>query len=159
MHYLGSPTHNLRFFKSVLEEFPNTTDLIIAKKKDVVIGCIFLLFFKNIVISGWSASNREHKKFHPNDLCYWEAIKHGCENRYAIFDFGRSMPNSGVHNFKKSFGAQTKNLYYHYYLNNITIIPNHTTSNIKRQKFAQLWRSLPDTLTNKLGPILRSNFP
>lgn len=159
MHNLGSPTHNLEFFKHVLGEFPNTTDIIVAKKSGVIVGCIFLLFFKKNIISGWSASNRKYQKFHPNDLCYWEAIKHGCENKYNVFDFGRSMPNSGVHNFKKSFGAQTKYLHYHYYLNNISIIPNQTTSNVKRQKFAQLWKNMPDILTNKLGPLLRGNFP
>lgn len=158
MRHLGSPAHSMFFFKNIIKKFPNNTNIIITKYNDRVVGCIFLLFYKNTVISGWSASDKKYLNIHPIDLSYWEGIKYFCENQYEILDFGRSMLNSGVHEFKKSFGAETRYLNYQYYLNGINEIPNNTISSTKRQKFAQVWKRLPKTLTNRLGPVLRSNF-
>ncbi|MCG8551063.1 MAG: methicillin resistance protein, partial [Desulfobacterales bacterium] len=75
------------------------------------------------------------------------------------FDFGRSMPDSGVHEYKKAFGSQTQFLDYRYYLNSIDEIPNNTTSSKKRQKFSNVWKKMPLPLTRLIGPQLRKEFP
>ena len=159
MWYLGSPAHNINFFRNIIQEFPDDTHIVIVEHKDKAIGSIFLLIFKDSVISGWSGSNKEYSRFYPNNLAYWEALKFCCEKGYNFFDFGRSMPNSGVHEFKKSFGAETKYLQYQYYLNKISETPNTTTLNPKRQIFANMWRKLPIPIANSIGPILRKSFP
>lgn len=159
MRYLGTPVHSINFFRNIIQEFPDNINLVMSKHNDRVIGCILLLFFKDTVISGWSASHRKYLNLHPNDLAYWEAIKYCCEKGYKIFDFGRSIPGSGVHEFKRSYGSETKYLHYQYYLNNINKIPNITVLDAKRKKFAKLWRKMPNPLTNRIGPLLRSNFP
>ena len=82
-----------------------------------------------------------------------------CQNNYKFFDFGRSIPGSGVHRFKESFGAETKYLHYQYYLNSQDKVPDFTMSHPKRQMFAKIWKNLPLSIANLIGPKLRRNFP
>ena len=159
MHNLGTPAHSYTFFRNILLEFPEDTNIATIEYKDKVISTIFLLYFKNMVIYGWGASLKEYLELSPNYLLFWEAIKDSCEKGLDFFDFGRSQPNTGVFLFKEGWGAEPKQLYYLYYLNNINKMPDTTQLNPKRQRFAKLWNKLPTSLTNKLGPILRSNIP
>lgn len=159
MRFLGSPAHDLKFFKNIIKEFPNNTDIVFAKYKGIDISCIFLLYFKETVILGWGAADDRYLKFYPVDFLYWEAIKHCCENGYKFFDFGRSILDSGVHRFKDGFGPETINLCYQYYTNSLSKVPDNTTLNPKRQKFSQFWKILPLSLTKVIGPKLRKEFP
>ena len=159
MWYLGTPVHSIKFFENIIHEFPDNTDIITVKYKNKAIASIFLLFFKEVAISGWSGSLREYSRLYPNNFAYWEVLKYCCEKGYKFFDFGRSMPNSGIHKFKESFGAKTKYLYYQYYLNNRDSIPDITVANPKRQKFANIWKKLPLKLTIAIGPLIRKGIP
>jgi len=159
MHNLGTPAHSYAFFKNILLEFPKDTNIAIVEYKGRIISAIFLLYFKDTVIYGWGASLREYLKLNPNYLLFWEVIKYSCEKGFNSFDFGRSQPNTGVFLFKTGWGAKPKQLCYQYYLNNINKIPDTSQLNPRRQKFAKIWNKLPNLLTNKLGPILRSNIP
>ena len=159
MHNLGTPAHNFAFFRNILLEFPEDTTIATIEYKDNVISTILLLYFKNTVIYGWGASQQEYLALSPNYLLFWDAIKYGCENGFEFFDFGRSQPNTGVFLFKEGWGAEPKPLYYQYYLNKIDKTPDTGQLNPKRQKFAKLWCKLPLTLSNKIGPLLRSNIP
>ena len=159
MWYLGSPVHSLKFFGNIIQEFPDNTDIITVKYKDEAIASIFLIFFKKRAISGWSGSLKEYSRFYPNNLAYWEVLKYCCEKGYKFFDFGRSIPDSGIHEFKKSFGAETKHLHYQFYLKKAKDVPNITSTNPKRQKFAKAWSKLPLRLTTTVGPLIRRGIP
>ena len=47
MWYLGSPAHNINFFRNIIQEFPDDTHIVIVEHKDKAIGSIFLLIFNN----------------------------------------------------------------------------------------------------------------
>ena len=159
MWHLGTPVHSINFFENIIHEFPDNADIITVKYKNKAIASIFLLFFKEVAISGWSGSLREYSRLYPNNFAYWEVLKYCCKKGYKFFDFGRSMPNSGIHKFKESFGAETKYLYYQYYLSNKDGIPDTTVANPKRQKFAGIWKKLPLKLTTAIGPLIRKGIP
>ena len=160
MHNLGTPTHSIQFFKNVLSEFPESTEIVVVKYNDFTIAGTILLYFKDTIISGWAASRREYLKLCPNNLMYWDVIKNGCKKGYRYFDFGRSLLDSGTFKFKKAWASEPKQLYYQYYLpNKAKRLPDTSMSNPKRNKFARIWRSLPHLITDFLGPSLRRNFP
>ena len=159
MWHLGTPVHSINFFENIIHEFPDNADIITVKYKNKAIASIFLLFFKEVAISGWSGSLREYSRLYPNNFAYWEVLRYCCKKGYKFFDFGRSIPNSGIHKFKKSFGAETKYLYYQYYLSNKDGIPDTTVANPKRRKFAGLWKKMPLPISNILGAKIRRNFP
>ena len=159
MHNLGTPAHSYTFFRNILLEFPEDTNIATIEYKDKVISTIFMLYFKNMVIYGWGASLKEYLELSPNYLLFWEAIKDSCEKGLDFFDFGRSQPNTGVFLFKEGWGAEPKQLYYLYYLNNINKMPDTSQLNPKRQKFAGIWGKLPLKLATAIGPLIRKGIP
>lgn len=157
---LGSPIHSYDFFNNILKEFPNQSNIQVAKFGDKIIGTKFLLFFKDKFISGWAASDKRYKEYNPNNILTWELIKYGCENEYSYFDFGRSENDSGTLKFKKAWGgAIPKQLHYQFYLNKAKSLPDTSQSNLKRKMFAKLWKMLPLSMTKMIGPKIRKSFP
>lgn len=159
MRDLGTPPHSLAFFTNLLQEFTEYAKIVTVHYNGTCIAGLFLLFFRDTIISGWAASDRAYQKFQPNNLLYWEVIKHGCEEGYEYFDFGRSIYDSGTFKFKKPWGGEAEQLYYEYYLNAINNMPDNSQLNTKRQKFAITWKKLPVRIANSIGPFLRKSFP
>ena len=159
MRNLGTPPHPFAFFKNLLYEFPEHTKVVRVQYDGMSVAAMFLLYFRDTIISGWAASDRKYKKINPNNLLYWEVIKAGCESGYKYFDFGRSLKGSGTFKFKKPWGGEIKQLHYLYYLCNKKNVPDTSQSNPKRQKFAGIWRKLPLKLTTAIGPLIRKGIP
>lgn len=159
MRDLGTPPHSLIFFKNTSLEFFKKTKIAIVQHEEKDIAVLFLLYFNDIIISGWAASDRNYLKLNPNNIMYWETIKSGCEDRYRYFDFGRSITDQGTFRFKKPWGAEPKTLNYQYFLNKKCEMPDISTSNPNRQSFAKVWKKLPVPLTKIMGSKLRRNFP
>lgn len=156
----GSPIHDYRFFKNILDEFPDRSNIQVAKFRDKIIGTKFLLFFKEKVISGWAASNRKYKKLSSNNILTWELLKYCYENGFSYFDFGRSEKGSGTFEFKKAWGgAIPKQLYYQFYLNKSKNQPDYRQSSLKRKIFSKFWTIFPLSMTKIIGPKIRKNIP
>ena len=159
MRNLGTPPHSYAFFKNLLLEFHEHAKIVRVQYQGLTIASLFLFSFKHTVISGWAASDKAYQKFNPNNLLYWEVIKWSCEEGYKYFDFGRSIYDSGTFRFKKPWGAEPEQLRYQYYLCNIKNMPDTSQSNLKRQRFAKVWRKIPLPIANILGSKVRGSFP
>lgn len=153
---LGTPVHDFNFFKNVLIEFPRS-EILVAEHDGEIIASLFLVHFRDTVISAWAGSLKECRDLCPNNLLYWSAIKSGCENGFRYFDFGRSVSNSGVFRFKQAWGAETKPLHYQYYLRQ-NKIPDISQRSTGRNRFAKIWKRLPLPIANRLGPMLRKHY-
>jgi FemAB-related protein (PEP-CTERM system-associated) len=156
---LGTPPHSYAFFKNLLLEFPEYAKIVRVQHGSMTIAALFLVSFKDTLISGWAATDKAYQKFNQNNLLYWEVIKHGCEGDYKYFDFGRSIYNSGTFKFKKPWGAEPEQLCYQYYLCNMKNMPDTSQSNPKRQRFAKVWNKVPLPIANFVGSKIRRNFP
>jgi len=159
MKNLGSPAHSKKFFDNLISEFPDSTRVLLVERENEVIYVSFYLFFRDTMINSWSSTLDIYRGNFPTDFGIWNAIKYGCENGYSYYDFGRSQRNSTNQEFKRRWGADTKELHYNYFLNTLRNIPINTTDTPKRQIFSNIWKNTPGILTNTLGPIFRSNFP
>jgi lipid II:glycine glycyltransferase (peptidoglycan interpeptide bridge formation enzyme) len=129
-----------------------------VKRDGNVIYAAFYLFYKDTVINSWSSTLEEYRNYYPTDFGIWNAIRYSCDKGYKYYDFGRSQENSTNHEFKSRWSAETKHLYYHYYLNNVKEVPNITATNPKRQKFAKVWSKLPLELATMVGPLIRKEI-
>lgn len=159
MRDLGTPPHHINFFRNLLIEFPEKTEIAVVKHRDDIIASMFILFFKDTAIAGWASAEKEYFGYNPNNLLYWEVVKDCCERRYKYFDFGRSLRGSGTFRFKEHWGAKPTQLHYQYYLNKVKGIPSVTQESPTRKKFAKVWNKLPLSLTKLIGPKIRRNFP
>ena len=159
MRDLGSPAHSNTFFENILNEFPDNSKVLIVRRDDNVLYAAFYLFYKDVIINSWSSTLTKYRKYYPTDFGIWNAIEYSCKNGYKYYDFGRSQENSTNLEFKMRWSAKMKQLHYHYYLNNTNEVPDITTMNPKRQMFAKVWRKIPLSLADSIGPLLRRNVP
>ncbi|UCE75374.1 MAG: FemAB family PEP-CTERM system-associated protein, partial [Methanomassiliicoccales archaeon] len=159
MRELGTPVHKYDFFKNLLDEFPDKVYVAMVRHENKAVAGMVLLTFKEKMISGWAASDKRYLDMNPNNMLYWDTIKFGCEKGYKSFDFGRSLEGSGTYKFKKKWATIPKRLYYVYYLNKATEIPEVHPSNPKYEKSIRRWQKLPFWVTKVLGPAIRKNIP
>ncbi len=160
MRELGVPAHPKRFFTQVLDAFPERSELAVVMAGSDVIGGAILFRFRDTIEVPWISCSRSHFELCPNNILYWEIMKHACEEGARTFDFGRSSPDTGPATFKMRWGARQEQLYWHYIMPGQTAMPAETgVSNPRFSCASDVWKRTPRTLTNLLGPRLIRHLP
>lgn len=160
MRDLGTPVYSRRLFEEVFAAFPERTRLFAVRAADG--RCVAAgvgLHFRDTVEMPWASSLREFKAASPNNLLYWEALKHAISKGATTFDFGRSTPNEGTYNFKAQWGAQPVPLCWEYRLLGGQDLPDASPKNAKFSLAIQAWQRLPLWLANALGPSIVRSIP
>lgn len=87
--------------------------VLLAKKDDEYIAGMVYLGWGRTLIAKYAASREDRFNLRPNNLLFWEGIRWGCENGFAVFDMGRTeVGNTGLRNFKSRWGAREESLCY-----------------------------------------------
>ncbi len=92
-------------------------------------------------------------------LLYWEVLKFSISRQYQYFDFGRSSKNAGTYRFKQQWGAQPKQLYWHYWLPGDAELPQLNPNNPKFKIAIRIWKKIPVFITKIIGPPIVKNLP
>lgn len=77
--------------------------------QDILIGFRLVLTYKNCIYDYYAGSSTEHTNKYPNDVLIVEILKHACEEKYEIFDFGGAGKPGipyGVRDHKMNFGGK-----------------------------------------------------
>lgn len=148
MHHLGSPLIEKKFFLNLLENYKyGIVKVFICYYGNVPVGGSIVLSYFNLLEVSWASTLINYNKFKPNMVLYWEMIKFSIENGVSYFSFGRSTKNSGAHEFKLRWGALEQPLFFNY--------SNYTFDIRNLKPLTILWRKLPLSIANKIGPALR----
>lgn len=159
MRDLGTPVYPRRFFQQILEAFPVATNILVVRLNGQPVAAGFLMGDGRTLEIPWASSLRRANRYSVNMLLYWHALEFACEQKYAAFDFGRCTVDSGTYAFKKQWGAQPAQLYWHYWMRGGGEPPRLNHSNPKFGAAVALWRRLPLFVANRLGPMLIGNLP
>jgi len=162
MREKGTPTPGISFFRNILDELPAHMRLLAVRRQDQVLGGGLIAPFRDTVHCAWAGVLREFRDFRPSHLLYWETMRYGSANGYQWVDFGRSRWDSGSFTFKKSWGGEPRQIYQQYYLNRIVRPPavgGGREEDAEYRLFVRIWRRLPLSLTEVLGPQLRKRMP
>ena len=81
-------------------------------------------------------------------------MKYAADNEKKNFDFGRSSPNEGTYKFKKQWGAEPVQLYWHR-LNKVRQEKECFSSNSARKLLESVWQKMPLSVVNVIGPKVR----
>ena len=155
MRDLGTPVHDYKFFNNIYKIFPENVFIAKVELNGKLISSLYLLKFKDMLLSGWGSSLIGFLKYAPNDFMYWNSIKYACKNNLLWFDFGRSPVNSGSYKFKERWGSVEIPLTYCYYPS----MKNISSPQVKYGKFAKMWSKLPLKVTKIIGPRVRKHIP
>ena len=159
MRDLGTPVYGKDFFSNILDCFTQQSRIIHIRLHGKSVAAAFLLGHRNTLEIPWASTIREVNHLSMNMLLYWEVLKFAITNNYKYFDFGRSSKDSGTYRFKKQWGAQSRQSYWHYWLNTGEEIPSLNPDNPRYAMAIRIWRHLPLKLTNLLGPTIVKNIP
>ena len=92
----------------------------------------------------WTGAKRRPDA--PNNLLFWTMIQQALADSASIMDFGRSAAGDSVYRFKQGFGARPVP---------VNWLAHAPTDLYNRYALAQrIWRGLPVTVTDRLGPKL-----
>ncbi len=159
MRDLGSPVQSKHFIGNILLHFPRNSWLVVIKLHQRPVAAGFLLGSGDTMEIPLASTIRDVNPLSMNMLLYWEILKFAIKQNYSQFDFGRSSKNTGTYRFKQQWGAQPKQLYWHYWLGNSETPPSLNPSNPKYAIIINVWKRLPMILANFLGPAIVKHLP
>lgn len=159
MRDLGTPVYPVSFFRNIMEQFSDRTWICTVYNGDMPISSGFLIGYKNKMEIPWAGSIKTFNRLSPNMLLYWGCLQHACDKGYAEFDFGRSTIGESTYKFKEQWGAKPFQLYWYYWMSNEGALPDITPGNPKYKFAIEVWKKLPLSVTNVLGPKIVKNIP
>lgn len=150
MRDLGTPTQPLALFESIAATFPDDVIFGCAYYEDRPIACGCTIRWGSETEMTWASALREYAKLAPTMLLYWEFMKGAADTGVRVFNFGRSTPNGGTHEFKRQWGTHDEPLWWYE-----RRAPGATTPAEGQGAIGlgpRIWKKLPLTVANALGP-------
>lgn len=159
MHALGTPVYARRFFDVVSEALGCSAELLIVRMRGTAHAAAMLVRHRYGIEVPWAVASAEAKRVAVNVRMYWELLRHAIAAGAAAFDFGRSTIGSGTYRFKAQWGAEPRQLHWHYWLPGDRPMPKLNQSNPKYARAAAVWQRMPLWFANSLGPYLARKLP
>jgi serine/alanine adding enzyme len=159
MRDLGTPVYSKHLFADAVSLFSADAAVHVVRLQGAAVAAGITLTQRSTVIVPWASSRREYRQHCPNMLLYWRMLEHAVASGVHVFDFGRSSPGSGTHQFKVQWGAAESPLHWEYLLLSGREAPDQGPTNPRFAAAIEAWRRLPLWLTNGIGPSIVRNIP
>ncbi|MDH5764698.1 MAG: FemAB family PEP-CTERM system-associated protein [Gammaproteobacteria bacterium] len=159
MRDLGSPAHSKQLIENIIEQFPDSSWVITVRLNNKPVSAAFLLGHDDTIEIPLASTIRSANRHSINMLLYWTALKLSIKYGYKYFDFGRSSIDAGTYRFKQQWGAEPKQLYWHYWLSKGSELPSLNPSNPKYRFIIHIWTKMPVFLSRLLSRIIVQNIP
>jgi len=158
MRDLGTPVLPRSFFERVATAFPDLAVFGVVYRGDQPLagGCGFL--WREEFEMTWAGALRESRTLAANMLLYWAFMQEMIARAARVFNFGRCTPGGGTHLFKQQWGGADVALPWCQY----TPRAVKATPSPDDPAFSwgpRLWRRLPLSIANRLGPRLIRFLP
>ena len=88
---LGSPVFPKRYFRALLEAFPEESDITTVLHNGRAVASVLSFHFKQEVLPYYGGGTREARGLAAADVMYWEVMRRAAQGRGATkLDFGRT---------------------------------------------------------------------
>jgi FemAB-related protein (PEP-CTERM system-associated) len=158
MRDLGTPAYGRRFFRAILEQFPDRAEIGIARLGPKPVACCLLLHGWGVTEVPSASSLRAFNSTCANMLLYWTMLERSIARGQTEFDFGRSSPDSPTFRFKKQWGAEPHPAIWNHYVRKGNASDMRPT-NRKYGRAVRIWQRLPLWLTRLIGPSIVRGIP
>jgi len=159
MRDLGTPVYSPRFFAEVLGVFSGRARIHVVSSAAIPVAAGLTFETRGTVEIPWASSVRDFNALCPNHLLYWSMLEGASAGGCSTFDFGRSTPHEGTYKFKEQWGAQPVPLYWEYALLAGGDVPNSSPTNPKFRLAIAMWKKLPLSVANRIGPMIVRAIP
>lgn len=158
MRDLGTPVYGQSLFRSVLDTFPDDAEFCVVRQGETPVAAALLLHGRGVTEVPSASSLREYNKTCANMLMYWHLLRRAAGRGQALFDFGRSSPDSPTFQFKKQWGAAPHAGAWQYYLRR-GAASDLRPDNPKFRLMIKTWKRLPVWMTRLVGPRIARVIP
>ena len=152
MRDLGSPPHGRRFFRHIIEAFGEAAVLFSVRLQGRPLAASLALVSGRCFHVPWSGSDTRFRQRGANRILYWSMLKYAADAGFSTFDFGRSTVDSGTYEFKKEWGAEPVQLYWHFIMPEGKPPPDQRPDSPKYRLMVACWKKLPLWMARAIGP-------
>lgn len=154
----GTPVFPARFFRTLLDRFPEETTVLIVRRGSIAVAGALLLRFGDVAFPYYAGSRREFFRYASNDFLYWELMRFARRCGARTFDFGRSKVGTGVYTYKHLWGFEAEPVRYRVRALDASAVPTRSSADAGLSGLQTVWRHLPLPLTKLLGPFFVSRY-
>ena len=151
---LGTPVLSRRYFECLQSVFNSASEIVTVTSGEQPLTSVLSFFFRDEVLPYYGGGGGAARAYAANDFMYWEVMRRACESGVRIFDFGRSKVGTGSFAFKKHWGFEPEPLFYEHFLHRIKDVPEINPLNPKYALMIKVWKRLPLSIANTIGPLI-----
>lgn len=158
MRDLGTPVYGKRFFEAIVKQLSDHAELCSIRIGGKPVAAALLLHRNGTTEVPSASSLRAYNSTNVNMLLYWNLLVKAVERGSDVFDFGRSTVDGNTFRFKKQWGAVASQSVWQYYVREgecNAVRPE----NSKYSMAINVWRRLPVSLTQWIGPMIVRGIP
>lgn len=149
---LGTPVFPRSLFDAVLDNFGEDADILTVRHSGVAVASVLSFYHHGTVMPFWGGGTFAARNLRANERMYYELMCHARHKGCGRFDFGRSKVGSGPYSFKKNWGFEPEPLTYWTWS-----VPGNEVRNVDPtdkgySTMIKLWKKLPLSLANLIGP-------
>jgi len=159
VHRHGTPPYPKRYFEALRETFGDACEVLtVLSPQGEPVSSVLSFYFRDEVLPYYAGDLESARELAANDFKYWDLMRRAGERGVRIFDYGRSKRDTGSFHFKKNWGFEPTPLAYEYKLLTRGAIPQNNPANPKYRAMIAVWRRLPRSVANAIGPSIVRNL-
>jgi FemAB-related protein (PEP-CTERM system-associated) len=152
-HRHGSPALGRRYFAALRRVFGDDCEVLtVSDSAGRPVSSVLSFYFRDEVLPYYAGDDVAARDLAANDFKYWELMRRACDRGIRVFDYGRSKLGTGSYDFKKNWGFEPARLEYEFALLKRDSVPQNNPMNPKYRAMIALWRKLPRSVVDTLGP-------
>ncbi len=158
MRDLGTPVLPARFFAALRDAFGDSVWFACAYHRGEPIACGCGFAWDREFELTWSSALTAHRDLRANFLLHWSFMERAVERGITRFNFGRSTPGSGTHEFKRQWGSRDADLWWYQFARGGA----HATPSPTDPAYAwgpRIWKRIPLSIANRVGPHIVRCIP
>jgi len=154
MRNLGTPVFGRKYIANLVKVFGEDCDILTVSLDGKPLSSVLNFYFKDRVMPYYTCAAPEARKLGAADLQYWRVMRRAVERGYSVFDFGRSKEGTGPFSFKKNWGFEPRPVLLEFNMRDNAPLPVVNPNNPKYKLMIDVWRRLPLSVANTIGPFL-----
>jgi FemAB-related protein (PEP-CTERM system-associated) len=159
MRNLGTPVYPRKWFEAICEHSPGKIHIMSLWDDDRIVASAFLSAYGETLELPWSASLPDTRKKYSHYLMYWTFMEWAIRNGFRLLDLGRCTTGSGTYEFKRHWVCEELPLEWYYWVAPGSELRKVNTDNPRYHFAIQVWKHLPLTVANQLGPRIVRGLP
>ncbi len=155
---LGTPVFPRALFEQMLDRFGDDADILTVRHRCETVASVLSFYHRGAVMPYWGGGVWAARELRANERMYYELMRHARRRGCTRFDFGRSKTESGAYAFKKNWGFAPEPLSYASWTAPGAEARDADPTSDSHSLAIRLWRKLPLSIANRIGPWIANGL-